>query len=97
MVAMANEYDKSIFSTASSQELNRVSLAELLRRRDELVFLKNQRDPAKSEDDLRQSCIERELADVERQIAILKSASRQPEDGQRSDAEEDLLRQERIG
>lgn len=97
MVSMTGEYDKSMFSTASSLELNKVDLSELIRRRDELLFLKNQYDPDKSMEDLRYSCIEQELAEVERRIAVLNSASRSPDDDRRSSAEEDLLRQGRIG
>ncbi len=97
MVSQTEEYDKFVFSASSSLELNSVDLADLLRRRDELRFLKLQYDPEKVAEDLRYSCIEAELAEVERKIAVLRGASKSLSDEQRSNAEEDLLRQERIG
>ena len=97
MVSKTEEYDKLIFTSSSSLELNSVDIAELLRRRDELRFLKLQYDSEKAEEDLRYGCIEAELAEVERKIAVVSGASKSLSDDQRSSAEEDLLRQERIG
>ena len=91
------EYDKFIFSDSSFIEFSGVDLAELSRRRDELRFLKLQYDSEKSAEDLRYDCIEAELAEVERKIDVLGQTAKSPSDERRSNAEEDLLRQERIG
>ena len=70
MVSETEGYDKFIFATSSSLELNGVDLAELLRRRDELRFLALQCDPEKATEDLRYSCIKGELAEVERKLSV---------------------------
>ena len=96
MAYMASGYEKLVFTATSSQLLNRASLSELLHRRDELRFLSLQHDSGKAMEDLRSACIEEELAEVEREIYILSNASKSLADEERSAAEEDLLRQERI-
>lgn len=88
---------KSEFPTVSSQELNCESFAELSRRRDELRFLRLQYDFEKGTENLRFLCIERELAEVERKIYLLSTTAKSLSDEERFAAEEDLLRQERIG